>query len=244
MKAVVLAAGRGKRLGRLGNVFQKCMYPLWDRPFLAYVLDVLTSFSEIEHLYIVVGHKGCQIKEYFGCEWRNREISYVTQHAPYGTADALYTAFCAFRFFSEEPILVVLGDVIPEKEIIEKLLKHPSNRDNVLTVINHPCKKEDHARITLNTNTGKDFYKVEKAWNGSGPFVDTGQWILQPRTIGYMGRLVQGERRILQAVEAMLPEINTVAYVAKMWLHLGDEPSLKSNLDRLLKFTKEWNCNA
>lgn len=53
MKAIVLAAGVGRRLG--GRDDPKCLLPLGGRPLLAYMLDAL-AWAAVDEAVVVVGH--------------------------------------------------------------------------------------------------------------------------------------------------------------------------------------------
>ena len=56
MKAVILAAGEGKRLKPFTETMPKVMLPVANKPILEYVIDSLTT-NGIEEIIIVVGYK-------------------------------------------------------------------------------------------------------------------------------------------------------------------------------------------
>ncbi len=56
MRAVVLAAGRGERLGPLGVDTPKCLLPIGGRPALARLLDQLSS-HDVRDITVVTGYK-------------------------------------------------------------------------------------------------------------------------------------------------------------------------------------------
>ena len=81
MNYMVLAAGRGSRMGNLSSYLQKCMYPVIDRPFLELTLDSLVSNARFDaakdRIILVVGHLQEQIRAYFGSNWKGLELQYV-----------------------------------------------------------------------------------------------------------------------------------------------------------------------
>ena len=87
MKAVILAAGEGKRLRPFTETIQKVMLPVANKPVLEYVIDAVKK-SGITKIIIVVGYKKEVIMEYFK-DYKNAKISYVIQDKQLGTAHAL-----------------------------------------------------------------------------------------------------------------------------------------------------------
>src|SRR5262252_7889932 len=64
-KAVILAAGRGKRMRELTNEVPKPMVEVRGKPILHHILDGLGS-ANIEEVLIVVGYRKEAIQDYFG----------------------------------------------------------------------------------------------------------------------------------------------------------------------------------
>ena len=65
MKAVVLAAGKGQRLGELTNSRPKPMIEIGGKPILWHILKIYSNYG-INEFIICCGYKGNKIKEYFG----------------------------------------------------------------------------------------------------------------------------------------------------------------------------------
>ena len=100
MQAVILAAGKGTRMGELVAHVPKPMIQINGEPLLGYKLDALPL--DVKQVIIVVGHLGNVVREYFGAEYRGRQLTYVVQENPTGgTADALWQAkpLLTERFF-------------------------------------------------------------------------------------------------------------------------------------------------
>ena len=70
MKAVVLAAGEGRRLKPLTNRRPKPMLPVAGKPLLEYVLDAIVD-AGIDEVVFVVGYARDRIQTYFedGDDW-------------------------------------------------------------------------------------------------------------------------------------------------------------------------------
>ncbi len=105
-KAVVLAAGRGKRMGELTEDLPKPMLPIDGKPMLQYVLEHLSK-AGVEQVALVVGYRRDAIIEHF------RDfplaITFLTQEVPNGTASA---AALAREFAGADPFVLTFGDIL------------------------------------------------------------------------------------------------------------------------------------
>lgn len=114
MKALVLAAGDGKRLRPLTNDRPKPMILLNGRPLLEYILAELPD--EITEVIIIVGYFGEKIREHFGDSWKGRKITYIEQKERLGTARAVLLA----KDLLTEKFFLLNADDIGDKASFEK----------------------------------------------------------------------------------------------------------------------------
>lgn len=91
MQAVILAAGRGTRMGPLTHTMPKPMLPVADRPLVAHVADAAVA-AGADELILTVGYGGDQVQEYFGSQYAGVPVKYAEQPHQRGTADALAVA--------------------------------------------------------------------------------------------------------------------------------------------------------
>lgn len=91
MKAVVLAAGEGRRLRPLTRETPKALLEVAGEPILARCLRTLREL-EPEAYVIVVGHLGGRIEARFGREYEDVPIEYAHQAERKGLAHALLAA--------------------------------------------------------------------------------------------------------------------------------------------------------
>ncbi len=91
MQVIILAAGRGTRMGPLTETIPKPMLPVADRPLVAHVADTAVDAGATE-LVFTVGYGGEQVREYFGEEYAGVPVHYADQPDQLGTADALRVA--------------------------------------------------------------------------------------------------------------------------------------------------------
>ena len=118
MKGIILAGGKGTRLYPLTLALSKQILPVYDKPMIFYPIGTLIN-AGITDIMIVTGgnHAGDFLRLMGnGKEFGLKHINYTYQEGEGGIADALSLA----EYFADgEPICVVLGDNIIEKNIIK-----------------------------------------------------------------------------------------------------------------------------
>ena len=90
MQAVILAAGRGTRMGGLTDTVPKPLLLVAGKSLLAHKLDALPS--EVHEVIFVIGYQGQMIREEFGSEYGGRRVQYVEQEELNGTMGAVSLA--------------------------------------------------------------------------------------------------------------------------------------------------------
>lgn len=105
-KAIVLAAGKGTRMGALTAELPKPMIELAGRPMLEHILERLTE-AGIMRVLLVVGYRREVIIEHFaGSPF---DIEYVVQERMEGTGRAVALGR---EFAAADPCLVTFGDIV------------------------------------------------------------------------------------------------------------------------------------
>lgn len=119
MKALVLAAGFGKRLQPITNTIPKSMLEVNGTPLLANALNNLTSLG-ITDIGIVVGHKADYIRSRIGNEWNGAKITYF-ENERYLETNNIVSLYNAASFCDDE-MLMLECDIFYHKELLEKLI--------------------------------------------------------------------------------------------------------------------------
>lgn len=121
MKALVLAAGHGKRLLPYTHSAPKHMLPIANKPLLQYSIEQLAN-AGIKEIGLVVGYKKEQIMDYFGDGSKfGLKITYIEQKERLGISHAIQTAK---SFVKNEPFVVLLGDNLFMDSLSELLAEH------------------------------------------------------------------------------------------------------------------------
>lgn len=108
MKALVLAAGRGRRLGAQSSEQNKCMLPLFGRPLIEYSL-VNAVRAGVEEIVMVVGYRAEQIINAYGIEYQGVRVQYVLQEDPSGLVHAIE---CSEEAIGGQDFMLFLADEI------------------------------------------------------------------------------------------------------------------------------------
>lgn len=122
MKALILAAGFGKRLRPLTDTIPKPMVEVNGVPLLVNALNNLVD-CKVYDIGIVVGHMADYIRERIGSEYRGAKITYFENERYLETNNvvSLYVA----RQFLDDDVLLLEADLFYRKNLIEALLNTP-----------------------------------------------------------------------------------------------------------------------
>jgi len=144
MKAVILAAGEGRRLEPLTEVRPKPMLPVANKPLLEYVVEAAAE-AGVDEIVLVVGYKRERIQSHFGDgdDW-DVDIDYAVQSKQLGTGHAILQAESRV----DGPFLVLNGDRILEPAIIERVLDWEPT-DDALLAVTHSNQPSDYGVVEV-----------------------------------------------------------------------------------------------
>lgn len=123
MKALILNSGIGKRMGELTREHPKCMTPIGkDHTILSWQLSLLEQ-AGITDVVITTG-PFAETLENYALE-RLPSIQFV--HNPqYNRTNYIYSMYLA-REFLQDDLILLHGDLVLEKSVLEKLLAAPKS---------------------------------------------------------------------------------------------------------------------
>lgn len=149
MQAVILAAGMGKRLGKLTQNSTKCMVPFNDRRLIDYTVDAAID-AGVNRIVMVVGHGAHEVKEYLGTSRRGVPVHYVLNEV-YDRTNNIFSLLLARHFLTEDHTLLLESDLIFEKEILIECAKSPD--PNVVVVAKYESWMD--GTVTLLDDAGR-----------------------------------------------------------------------------------------
>ena len=118
--AVVMAGGKGERLGELTQAIPKPMLPVGDRPILERIVQHLVTHG-IRRIFLSVNHYGKMIEDHFGDGSRLFcRIEYLWEKEPLGTGGPL----SLLPEPPTAPLLVMNGDLLTTINVSRLLAFH------------------------------------------------------------------------------------------------------------------------
>lgn len=119
MKALIMAAGVGKRLAPLTDHTPKCLVELRDTTLLERMLSCLRK-SGIDKAYIVVGHFKEKIIRKIGNNFNGLPIEYVEN--PRFKEGSILSIWFAREFLKDDDFLIMDADVLFPLQMLQRLV--------------------------------------------------------------------------------------------------------------------------
>ena len=163
MRAIIIAAGMGKRMGNLTKSLPKCLLKLGKKSFLEWTIEGLEE-AGCNDIWIITGYKSAEIVK----------LGYNTiENLNYKNNNILHSFFTAKGKFDED-LIVTYSDIYVEKNIFRNLVSKEG--DLILTVDRswkdyykgreqHPIEQAEKAVLDKEFNVkeiGKDLILNQK----------------------------------------------------------------------------------
>jgi bifunctional UDP-N-acetylglucosamine pyrophosphorylase/glucosamine-1-phosphate N-acetyltransferase len=161
MKGVILAAGKGTRLGSLTYSIPKEMVHVCGKPLLQHAVDLLKA-GGIKNMIIIVGNNKGTILDYLkDGSWTGVDASYRFQTELLGIAKAIYIAK---PLVNDETFVVTLGDEIiePKDRVVKDLVDLHKKMGSKCTLGLSPVADPTRYGIVKIDKNGKITEMVEK----------------------------------------------------------------------------------
>lgn len=131
MKAVILAGGKGTRLGL--KSIPKSMVKINGTPLLEHQINILKK-NNINDIYILSGHLSNEIIKYFDNSTKfGIKITHMTETSPLGTAGSLKR----LERRIQEKFLLIYGDILFDIDI-QRLIAFDKKKNGLCTIVAHP----------------------------------------------------------------------------------------------------------
>ena len=181
MKAVILAAGKGERLGTITQEIPKPMIEIAGKPILEHNI-LMCKNNGIEEIFINLHHLPLIIKHYFGNGERwGVKISYKYEPKLLGTAGAVNN-FC--KELLNMPFFVIYGDNYFDFDLHLLRQFHEEKQSDFTIAL---CQLDDvsHSGIAELTNNGKINSFIEKPINdrSNNSWINAGIYFVEPKIL-------------------------------------------------------------
>ena len=228
MKAVIIVAGKGKRLMPITSSRPKPMIPLAGKPLLEHAILGLKA-AGISEILLIVGYKKDIIRAYFGDgkENFNLRIEYITQEEQLGTAHAFGLAK---NFANNESVLFMYGDLLVEPKVYQEIVqKFNENKTEGIILLMEVKNPEEFGIISLNPNgfVEKIIEKPTPEMN-LGNLANAGVFIFESKifqAIEKTEKSIRGEYEFTDSMEILINQFkgNIAGYTIKdyFWSDIG-----------------------
>ena len=179
--AVVLAGGRGTRLGKFTAATPKPMLPVAGRPILERIILHLVG-SGITDIYVSIAHYGDQIESYFGDgdEFGCR-IRYLREdpERPLGTGGPLRLLLDR-KDVPEQPLVAMNGDLLTSFSVSRILAAH-ADSDAAMTIALREYVHDVPFGVTTLDTEGR-IRSIEEKPTCTG-LINAGIYVIEPRLL-------------------------------------------------------------
>ncbi|MCX5782202.1 MAG: nucleotidyltransferase family protein [Elusimicrobia bacterium] len=195
MKALILAGGRGKRLGKVSEGINKCLLDVFGKPLIEYSFDCVSALDEINELIVMVGYRAEDIINKYGNNYKGKTVKYVIQWDRYGLVDAIEWGK---ELLGKDDFLLLLGDefmLFPKhKDMIEKF--KTEKLFGVCGVINVSDKEMIKKTYSIiQDKSGRIVQLIEKPKNPPNNIMGTGNCVFKNEILNYIPKTIINSKR-------------------------------------------------
>ncbi|TKX61853.1 sugar phosphate nucleotidyltransferase [Halorubrum sp. GN12_10-3_MGM] len=232
MDAVIPAAGRGSRLGKLTDDQPKGLVDVAGRPLLAHVFETAVE-AGADELVVIVGYEAAQIVDRFGDTFEGVPITYVHQRERLGLGHAVLQA----EPHVDGTFLLVNGDNVFAGSV-EPAVEAVGEANAVLAVEEVSAEVAATTGVIETDERGRVTEIVEKPDDPPSTLVTTGCYVL-PEDVFHACALLrpsaEGEYQLSEAVGLLVRagyEVETVRLGERVNVNTPEDVGRASELVR------------
>jgi mannose-1-phosphate guanylyltransferase len=227
VKAMILAAGRGRRLRPLSDVLPKILVPVANRPMLERSIGLLSLYG-VQEVVINAHHHYQTITDYL----KSRDSSPLTidvrvEEEILGTGGGIKNTQ---DFWDERPFIAINGDILTDINLTEVYAYHQRG-DNLVTMVLHDVPRYNKVRIDGDMN----ILSIGSTEGEKGTLAFTGIHVIDPEVLDHIPGDAPSD--IIDCYRQLIQEKRAVrAYVASghRWIDIGTiRDYIRANMDLL-----------
>ncbi|MDW3181174.1 HAD-IIIA family hydrolase [Roseobacter sp.] len=165
-QAIILAGGKGTRLGDATKDTPKPMLPILEggRPFIECLIDGVARRG-YQDIVIVAGHLGDVIEtEFHGRDWRNAHISVLREQQPLGTGGCL----AAFAHRLEDRFVMMNGDALFDMNLRALEIAAGDLGTTATLALRKVDDVSRFGRVTVDGTAIRAFHEKDPTFEGEG----------------------------------------------------------------------------
>jgi len=168
MKAVILAAGKGTRLGVYAKNKPKTLVEINGIPLLDIILKNLIK-EEVKDVLVITGYKSRRIKEFIEAGYYRINIDYLYNKV-YNRTNNIYSLYLAKKRLENSEFLIINSDVLFHKDIL-KVLRGSSKSGVILSIDLIKKLGHEEMKVIIEDNT------ISKISKEISPSIADGEYI-------------------------------------------------------------------
>src|SRR6266446_9618549 len=199
-KAVLLAAGRGKRMREMTTDLPKPMLEVRGKPVLQHIVEGLRD-AGVRGFLIIVGYRADTVQNFFGDGSRyNIEIQYATQTEQDGTGRVVDLAR---NFADDSPFVLNYGDILVDPENYKRLLDLPHDIEAIISVTRGEDVSKGGAAFFNQEMELVDLREKSKPGEESSPWYNAGIYAFRPSIFEFTAKLKPSPRGEYELTDAI-----------------------------------------
>jgi mannose-1-phosphate guanylyltransferase len=199
MRALLLAAGYGKRLRPITNHLPKCLVPIHGKPLLDYWFNLLLADTGIDYLLVNTHYLPSQVEEFIATSPRREQIELQYEEELLGTGGTLLKA-C--NFFHEESFMVVHADNLSNFNVRDFIMSHNKRKSSCeITMMLFETDQPQNCGIVELDDDGVVVSFHEKVENPPSNLANGAVYIFEPVVLDFIRGL--GEEIIDLSTEVL-----------------------------------------
>jgi NDP-sugar pyrophosphorylase family protein len=180
MNAMILAAGRGTRLGELGRTTPKVLVELDGEPLLARQIRYLKT-AGIERIVLNAHHLAEQIEAFAAAHTERDDIRVVFEPELLGTAGGVRNAL---PLLGAEPFVVLYGDVVIDEPLACVLETHEHSCALATVTVYESANVEGKGTVEVAPDGSvQSFREKTIIRSDQSAYINAGLYVVDPRLV-------------------------------------------------------------
>jgi UDP-N-acetylglucosamine diphosphorylase / glucose-1-phosphate thymidylyltransferase / UDP-N-acetylgalactosamine diphosphorylase / glucosamine-1-phosphate N-acetyltransferase / galactosamine-1-phosphate N-acetyltransferase len=232
-KAVILAAGRGKRMREMTAELPKPMLEVRGKPVLQYIVEGLRD-AGVRKFLIVVGYRADAVRNFFGDGSRNNiDIKYATQVTQDGTGRVVDLAK---DFVGNTPFILAYGDILIDPANYERIVDLTDGVEAIVSVTRGEDVSKGGAVFVNERMELVDLREKPQPGEPTSPWYNAGFYVFRPSIFEFTAKLKpspRGEYELTDAIRELAQSAHKVQALELTgdWADVRD-PEILARLNR------------
>ena len=227
MKAMILAAGMGKRLRPLTNVYPKVLLPVVNVPMIDRIIKLL-KIHGVEEIIVNAHHNYQMISDYLkGGNPFGMRVEIRIEKEILGTGGGIKNTQ---DFWDKDPFIVINGDILTDIDLREVYEFH-LRRNNLVTMVLHDFSIYNKVKVDREMT----IVSIGPGTNLKGTLAFTGIHVINPEVLDFIPKnkrsnIIECYRKLIDLKKPIRGYMTT----GHRWIDIGTiSDYLRSNFDFL-----------